>query len=486
MCASPSPSALLRTQSDERLVKLAREGSRRGVRDDRRAPPPRAAGCVPAILPEARAEDVAAADLHGGLAGAARAATTSATLRAWLCRIARNKSLNALRVRGLRLRGAARGRCGRGPAPDEEVERREDMRETLAGLAALPDRQRAALLRSPSRAVAPRRRRARAGLTDGALAPAPAARADDAARRGVGAHAVAAGGLGGRAAAVGAAGACAAKVGDGRRAGRRRGRRDAGDRAARAPATTSRAPGSRRRSSPRRRRPRRRAPRRTAAARRRRRGRRRRTARDRAPRAGRASERRARGRRPTPDNLRPGRRSTTARSLRARPPVTTRDNSRTWLRRRLGSGSGSGDGTSGQRVRAAVATARDDRPPGACLRDTRRIAPRRPSRRSRCWRPCSRPPRWPARDRNHDRIPDRWERHHHLSLKVKQTRRDQDRDGLNNLASGASRSDPRTPTPTTTDSRTATRTPAPSTPSTPPPAGSSSSSPATGRSSRAR
>jgi hypothetical protein len=39
-----------------------------------------------------------------------------------------------------------------------------------------------------------------------------------------------------------------------------------------------------------------------------------------------------------------------------------------------------------------------------------------------------------ARDRNHDRIPDRWERHHNLSLKVKQTRRDQDRDGLKNLA----------------------------------------------------
>jgi hypothetical protein len=37
-----------------------------------------------------------------------------------------------------------------------------------------------------------------------------------------------------------------------------------------------------------------------------------------------------------------------------------------------------------------------------------------------------------ARDRNHDRIPDRWEKAHHLSLKVKQTRKDQDRDGLRN------------------------------------------------------
>jgi hypothetical protein len=35
-------------------------------------------------------------------------------------------------------------------------------------------------------------------------------------------------------------------------------------------------------------------------------------------------------------------------------------------------------------------------------------------------------------DRNHDRIPDSWEKHHRLSLKVKQTHRDQDRDRLRN------------------------------------------------------
>jgi hypothetical protein len=37
-----------------------------------------------------------------------------------------------------------------------------------------------------------------------------------------------------------------------------------------------------------------------------------------------------------------------------------------------------------------------------------------------------------AKDRNHDRIPDRWERHHHLSLGVNQAHRDQDRDKLGN------------------------------------------------------
>jgi hypothetical protein len=46
-------------------------------------------------------------------------------------------------------------------------------------------------------------------------------------------------------------------------------------------------------------------------------------------------------------------------------------------------------------------------------------------------------------DRNRDRIPDRWEKQHHLSLKVKQTKRDQDHDGLNNLGEYRSGTDPR-------------------------------------------
>jgi hypothetical protein len=48
-----------------------------------------------------------------------------------------------------------------------------------------------------------------------------------------------------------------------------------------------------------------------------------------------------------------------------------------------------------------------------------------------------------ARDRNHDRIPDKWEKSHHLSLKVKQARRDQDHDGLRNRAEFRAHMDPR-------------------------------------------
>ena len=46
-------------------------------------------------------------------------------------------------------------------------------------------------------------------------------------------------------------------------------------------------------------------------------------------------------------------------------------------------------------------------------------------------------------DRNRDRIPDKWEKRHDLSLKVVQTRRDQDRDGLDNLGEFRAGTDPR-------------------------------------------
>lgn len=46
-------------------------------------------------------------------------------------------------------------------------------------------------------------------------------------------------------------------------------------------------------------------------------------------------------------------------------------------------------------------------------------------------------------DRNHDRLPDRWECKHRLSLSVNQARRDQDRDGLNNRGEFQAGDDPR-------------------------------------------
>jgi hypothetical protein len=48
-----------------------------------------------------------------------------------------------------------------------------------------------------------------------------------------------------------------------------------------------------------------------------------------------------------------------------------------------------------------------------------------------------------AKDHNHDRIPDRWEHRHHLSLHVDQARHDQDRDGLDNMGEFKSGDNPR-------------------------------------------
>jgi hypothetical protein len=48
-----------------------------------------------------------------------------------------------------------------------------------------------------------------------------------------------------------------------------------------------------------------------------------------------------------------------------------------------------------------------------------------------------------ARDRNHDKIPDRWEKHYKLSLKVNQGHRNQDRDNLNNRQEFRAGTDPR-------------------------------------------
>ena len=48
-----------------------------------------------------------------------------------------------------------------------------------------------------------------------------------------------------------------------------------------------------------------------------------------------------------------------------------------------------------------------------------------------------------AKDRNDDGIPDRWEKRHHLTLKVDQARRDQDSDALRNRGEYEAGMDPR-------------------------------------------
>jgi RNA polymerase sigma factor (sigma-70 family) len=140
------PSALLlRSQSDERLLALAREGHERAfetIVERYRRPLLRACRRV---LPEARAEDAVQQTLVAAWTALERGYEVR-ELRPWLFRVAHNTALNQLRLNGYDHDELVEGLRG-GSAPDEEFERRIVVRATLAGIAALPERQREALLR---------------------------------------------------------------------------------------------------------------------------------------------------------------------------------------------------------------------------------------------------------------------------------------------------------------------------------------------------
>ena len=142
----PSPSSvLLRTQSDERLVALARAGHERAfeaIVERYRAQLLRVAK---RFLPDARAEDALQQAFLAAWSALQRGDDVR-DLRAWLHRIARNSALNQLRESGYdyaELEESLRA----ADAPADTLERRIAMRQALTGLAALPERQREALLR---------------------------------------------------------------------------------------------------------------------------------------------------------------------------------------------------------------------------------------------------------------------------------------------------------------------------------------------------
>jgi len=137
-------SALLRTQSDARLVDLVRAGHSAAfeaiVQRYRR---PLLAYCS-RVLPDARAEDA----VQQTFLSAYQAMTRDGAhlnLRPWLYRIARNTSLNLLRQNGWthdqlsdKLDGVER--------PDQALERSEQLRSAVDAVKALPERQRDALV----------------------------------------------------------------------------------------------------------------------------------------------------------------------------------------------------------------------------------------------------------------------------------------------------------------------------------------------------
>jgi RNA polymerase sigma factor (sigma-70 family) len=156
---------LLRAQSDRRLAALAADGHDRAfeaIVERYRRPLQR---YLRRLLSEGLAEDVLQATFVRAWQ-ALRAGTDVRDLRPWLYRIAHNQALNALRAAGSALPevpGLA------ATSTELEVERREELRATLDGIEALPDRQRAALL-AVAVADRPHADVARElGLSDGAL-----------------------------------------------------------------------------------------------------------------------------------------------------------------------------------------------------------------------------------------------------------------------------------------------------------------------------
>ncbi|MDP8943808.1 MAG: sigma-70 family RNA polymerase sigma factor, partial [Actinomycetota bacterium] len=136
---------LLRTQSDHRLAALVHAGHERAFEVlVERYRKPLYAQCR-RILTAERAED-AVQQAFLSAWSALREGVEVRDMRAWLHRIARNAALNARRRAGYDYDELRESLVGSETA-EADLERRAVMRRTLAGLAALPERQREALLR---------------------------------------------------------------------------------------------------------------------------------------------------------------------------------------------------------------------------------------------------------------------------------------------------------------------------------------------------
>ena len=135
---------LLRAQSDERLVDLFRAGNEAAfeaiVSRYRR---PLLRYCS-GFLSEPRAEDVVQQAFVRAY-GALRESDGEMNLRPWLYRIGHNTALNALRDRAIQHEELSEDVDGV-ERPDQAFERSERLRDVVAAVGALPDRQREAIV----------------------------------------------------------------------------------------------------------------------------------------------------------------------------------------------------------------------------------------------------------------------------------------------------------------------------------------------------
>jgi len=141
----PLARAVLRTQSDDRLVALAREGREAAFEEIVRRYRPGLVAFAAAYATASRADDVVQESLISSW-DALRRTTEEIRLKPWLYTIVRNRALNARRDARPQaplshdLEGARR--------PDEVVLSGEELSRVVAAVNALPDSQREALVRS--------------------------------------------------------------------------------------------------------------------------------------------------------------------------------------------------------------------------------------------------------------------------------------------------------------------------------------------------
>jgi RNA polymerase sigma factor (sigma-70 family) len=141
----PLARAVLRTQSDERLVALIRGGRDSAFDEIARRYRPALVAFAAAYAPGEAAEDV----VQESLAAAWRAIRDTSTeiqLKPWLYTIVRNRALNA--SRDARPHEQLEEHVDAVPRPDEVVLTREELDRVVAAVGALPAMQRQALVRS--------------------------------------------------------------------------------------------------------------------------------------------------------------------------------------------------------------------------------------------------------------------------------------------------------------------------------------------------
>src|SRR3954462_11520329 len=138
-------SALLRAQTDDRLVELAAAGHDRAfeaIVERYRRPLLR---YLRRLLSDTLAEDVVQATFINAWSSL-RTGTEVRDLRPWLYRIAHNAAINALKKVGEAMEEAPEAIGGFAPEPAAELERRDEVQRALTSISALPSRPRAALL----------------------------------------------------------------------------------------------------------------------------------------------------------------------------------------------------------------------------------------------------------------------------------------------------------------------------------------------------